>query len=1005
MFKRTRSEATLLFSTATPNTTYHQKEEEAESENELAASSQPPAPASTIMDVLGGFLKGSTVMPRSESRPVAPNRARPSTPGGAFHAAAVVAAPLAEAPVAGEEDGGGNGSEALADQGSANDAVLQQFAKEQEAFKARADARRNMFAAIAAPTPTSTTPTAPPSVATGTNPADAHEPALRTTAVNAPEALLDSTPMASSVGDAEPAATSFAPQQSRPRRLPPAPAPAPARELPAAPTRPHAGRAAPEFSPAPAPTPTPAVSVTPPAHESTPPPTPFVESEQSAQQDPAQDPVPTSAIVQAEAAQPVGTSTSAPTPPPPTPTPPPPTPPPPTPPSTLTTSTPTPTPTPPPTTSLTTAAPGPMHRRIGDAAITPLRVSTRLDGSDDNDENGTGGDSDDGDEGDEGVSAPDIVDGEQSPSRLKRSKTRKFLAKQKSASANLLDARLKLYREDLAEWISAMLGVDPVIEPANLLTMLQDGTVVCRLAHEVHVGISEWKYNTAGGKPAAEIAPPKYKRKVRTESFQARDNVHQFLVWAKALGCPCLFESEDLVLRKQELLVYYCLMDVARGGCNYLKVLPQLVTFEQEIDLYEGSGSMQEDTLQHTLLVQSSRFEEARLAREAEAADRLAVFEAAAKRRREEEKARLAAEAAQQAEEEAQQLAEEEAKRKRAEEAAARRVREEADVKRRAAEATRLQAEAKRLEEERLAAAEARRLAAEMLAAAEAEERARLEALAAEQARLEAEAAERARVAAEELDRAKREADAAEKARVEAEAAAKEQERLDALAIAKRNADARRRRKRLNAEAEEARVAAEAAAAEEAADLAAELAKNDALMAELAAAEAADFETRKRNAKAAAKTGKDTVVPVPLQKKLADLGIVPLGKGKYRLDDSQFFVRICRKHIVVRVGGGWDTLENYLFSHFKTRPAVKGLTLVRDDCGIPRWEKAADLGDLLKKSKRKEVVEITEETAREAAAALKQGTDHPDLFDEGQVIGAIGGFAVRPSRRKDSIAP
>lgn len=629
-----------------------------------------------------------------------------------------------------------------------------------------------------------------------------------------------------------------------------------------------------------------------------------------------------------------------------------------------------------------------------------LRVSINSDNGDDSGSNAgssnskSGGDegSENNEENDGAELEPGLVGGEQSPSKLKRSKTRKFLEKQKSASANLLDARLKLYREDLAEWISTMLGIEPAVEPSGLLTALQDGTVVCKLAHEVHVGIAEWKYDVPGGKPAATIMPPKYKKKVRAESFQARDNVHQFLLWAKGLGCPCLFESEDLVLRKQELLVYYCLMDVARGGGNYLKVLPQLVTFEQEIDLYEGSGSLNE----HALSMQHTQFEEARLVREAEAKARLAVFEAAAKRRREEEEARLAAEAVQRAEDEAQMLAEEAAKRKRQEEVAARRAREEEGRKRRDAEARRLQAEATRLEQARLAAAEARRLAAEQLASAEAEERSRLEALAAEQARLEDEAAERARVAAEELARARLAVEAAETARAEAEAAAKDQERCEALAIAKRNAEARRRRKRLKAEAEKARIAAEEAAAADAA----EQAKNDAFMAELAAAEAADFAERKKKAKAAAKKGKDTVVPVPLQKKLADLGIVPLGKGKYRLDDTQFFVRICRKHIVVRVGGGWDTLENYLFNHYKTRPAIKGLTLVRDDCGIPRWEKAADLGDLLKKSKRKEVVEITENTAREAAAVLKQGTDHPDVYDEGQVIGAIGGFAVRPSRRK-----
>lgn len=42
-------------------------------------------------------------------------------------------------------------------------------------------------------------------------------------------------------------------------------------------------------------------------------------------------------------------------------------------------------------------------------------------------------------------------------------------------------------------------------------------------------------------------------------------------------------------------------------------------------------------------------------------------------------------------------------------------------------------------------------------------------------------------------------------------------------------------------------------------------------------------------------------------------------KGRYRVDNSKkiLFIRSLREHIVVRVGGGWDTLENYLLKHDK----------------------------------------------------------------------------------------
>ncbi|NWH41401.1 GA2L2 protein, partial [Chloropsis hardwickii] len=45
--------------------------------------------------------------------------------------------------------------------------------------------------------------------------------------------------------------------------------------------------------------------------------------------------------------------------------------------------------------------------------------------------------------------------------------------------------------------------------------------------------------------------------------------------------------------------------------------------------------------------------------------------------------------------------------------------------------------------------------------------------------------------------------------------------------------------------------------------------------------------------------------------------MVKVSEGKYRVGDSDtlIFVRILREHVMVRVGGGWDTLEHYLDKH------------------------------------------------------------------------------------------
>ncbi|RWS30704.1 hypothetical protein B4U80_03640 [Leptotrombidium deliense] len=45
--------------------------------------------------------------------------------------------------------------------------------------------------------------------------------------------------------------------------------------------------------------------------------------------------------------------------------------------------------------------------------------------------------------------------------------------------------------------------------------------------------------------------------------------------------------------------------------------------------------------------------------------------------------------------------------------------------------------------------------------------------------------------------------------------------------------------------------------------------------------------------------------------------MIKLADGKYRIGDGKtiIFVRILRNHVMVRVGGGWDTLEHYLYKH------------------------------------------------------------------------------------------
>ncbi len=42
-----------------------------------------------------------------------------------------------------------------------------------------------------------------------------------------------------------------------------------------------------------------------------------------------------------------------------------------------------------------------------------------------------------------------------------------------------------------------------------------------------------------------------------------------------------------------------------------------------------------------------------------------------------------------------------------------------------------------------------------------------------------------------------------------------------------------------------------------------------------------------------------------------------IADGKYKIGENRvlIFVRVMRSHVMVRVGGGWDTLENYIQKH------------------------------------------------------------------------------------------
>lgn len=77
-----------------------------------------------------------------------------------------------------------------------------------------------------------------------------------------------------------------------------------------------------------------------------------------------------------------------------------------------------------------------------------------------------------------------------------------------------------------------------------------------------------------------------YKKDAVPGTFFARDNICQFILWCRSLNIiDCLlFETDDLVDRKNEKSFILCLLEVARIGFKVGMPTPLIIQLEQEID-------------------------------------------------------------------------------------------------------------------------------------------------------------------------------------------------------------------------------------------------------------------------------------------------------------------------------------------------------------------------------------------------------------------------------------
>ncbi|THD28342.1 GAS2 protein 1 [Fasciola hepatica] len=167
------------------------------------------------------------------------------------------------------------------------------------------------------------------------------------------------------------------------------------------------------------------------------------------------------------------------------------------------------------------------------------------------------------------------------------------------------DELLQVMTEDLVDWFIQMYPTqaeDLTVE--NFFDRLSDGVLLCHHVAELHQRLAEQcELSTKAGRTrlvgvrvggAQAVLPSRYpvyqtrglNSSNATSAFVSRDNVSNFLAWCRQLGMPdcVLFESEDLVCRKNPRNVAVCLLELARLGGRVGMAIPELIQLEAEID-------------------------------------------------------------------------------------------------------------------------------------------------------------------------------------------------------------------------------------------------------------------------------------------------------------------------------------------------------------------------------------------------------------------------------------
>ena len=213
----------------------------------------------------------------------------------------------------------------------------------------------------------------------------------------------------------------------------------------------------------------------------------------------------------------------------------------------------------------------------------------------------------------------------------------KYITEMKSIQPfSTKDEYLYAMKEDLGEWFNSMYQTK--IRADFFIQELENGVLICQHANNVmraaskHCKFNLSDLNAAGIINAIQLALPDnsnknnlntnnalknllltpngkssswigdyllYKPSAKPQSFQARDNICNFIKWCRHIARvrECLmFETDDLILRKNENNVILCLLEVARFGSKFGIEVPTIIKLEQEIE-----AEIQRETLSKTV--------------------------------------------------------------------------------------------------------------------------------------------------------------------------------------------------------------------------------------------------------------------------------------------------------------------------------------------------------------------------------------------------------------------